>query len=68
MAGTISNVVKQFKRDWTSQLEPSAILVACREAGHEFRDRFLSPVVTIQCFLVQILNGNTACSHLRHLG
>jgi hypothetical protein len=67
MAGTISNVVKQFKRDWTSQLEPSAILAACQEAGHEFRDRVLSPVVTIQCFFVQILNGNTACTHLRHL-
>lgn len=27
----------------------------------------LDPVVTVQLFFVQILHGNTACTHLRHL-
>ena len=67
MTATITDVVRQFKRDWTSQLEPSAIAEACREAGHVWRERVLTPVVTLQLFFVQILHGNTACSHLRHL-
>ena len=67
MTGTIADVVKQFKNDWTSFLEPAAIRSACREAGHHWRERLLDPVVTLQLFLVQILHGNTACTHLRHL-
>ena len=31
------------------------------------RDRVLTPVTTTFLFLKQILHGNTACSHLRHL-
>ncbi len=67
MTGIITDVVKQFKQDWTSRIEPHAILAACREAGYTWRDRVLGPVITIQAFLVQILHGNTACTHLRHL-
>ena len=67
MTGTITNVVKQFKNDWTSLLEPAAIRSACRAVGYRWRERLLDPVVTLQLFLVQILHGNTACTHLRHL-
>jgi hypothetical protein len=67
MTATITDVVRQFKRDWTSQLEPSAITQACREVGHVWRERVLTPIVTMQLFFVQVLHGNTACSHLRHL-
>ena len=67
MTGIITDVVKQFKQDWTSRIEPDAILAACREAGYTWRDRVLGPVITIQAFFVQVLHGNTACTHLRHL-
>jgi hypothetical protein len=67
MTATITQVVKQFQQDWTSQLEPDAILTACRGAAHQWRERLLDPVTTIQLFFVQILHGNTACTHLRHL-
>ena len=67
MTVNITDVVRQFKRDWTSGLEPTAIADACRDAGHVWRERVLTPVVTLQLFFVQILYGNTACSHLRHL-
>jgi len=67
MTGTITDVVQQFKNDWTSLLEPAAIQSACRAIGYRWRERLLDPVVTLQLFLVQILHGNTACSHLRHL-
>lgn len=67
MTLTITEVVKQFKQDWTTQLEPDAILAACRRVGYKWRERCLSPVVTMHFFFVQILHGNTACTHLRHL-
>ncbi len=67
MVPSIAEVVRQFKQNWTSQLEPQAIENACREAGLTWRDRLLNPVVTMQLFFLQILNGNTACNHLRHL-
>ena len=67
MTATITQVVKQFQQDWTGQLEPEAILAACRGVAYRWRERTLDPVTTIQVFFVQMLHGNTACTHLRHL-
>jgi hypothetical protein len=67
MTATVTHVVKQFQQDWTGQLEPEAIWRACQDIGYQWRHRLLDPVVTIQLFFVQILHGNTACTHLRHL-
>jgi Transposase DDE domain len=67
MTATLTQVVKQFQQDWTSQLEPEAILTACRDVAYRWRERTLDPVTTIELFCVQILHGNTACTHLRHL-
>src|SRR5262249_4001096 len=67
MTATLTHVVKQFQQDWTSQLEPEAILTACRGAAYRWRERTLNPVTTTQWFFVQMLHGNTACAHLRHL-
>ena len=43
------------------------VLTACRAAGHVWRDGTLNPLATITLFLIQVLHGNTACEHLRHL-
>jgi len=67
MTATVTQVVKQFQQDWTGQLEPDAILTSCRGVAYRWRERTLDPVTTIQLFFVQILHGNTACTHLRHL-
>ena len=67
MTATLTQVVKQFQQDWTGQLEPDAILRACRDVAYRWRERMLDPVTTSQLFFVQILHGNTACTHLRHL-
>ncbi len=67
MTVTITQVVKQFQQDWTNQLAPEAIRTACRGVAYRWRERTLDPVTTIQLFFVQILHGNTACTHLRHL-
>lgn len=65
--GNISLLVAGFKQNWARHLEPMAIEDACREAGHAWRNRVLSPVHTFQVFLLQVLHGNTACQHLPHL-
>jgi hypothetical protein len=39
-----------------------------REAGHRWRERTLTPAMTIWFFALQILNGNCAINALRHLG
>jgi Transposase DDE domain len=67
MPATVTQVVNQFQQDWTRQLEPDAIRRACHDLASQWRQRLLDPVVTMQRFFVQMLHGNTACTHLRHL-
>jgi hypothetical protein len=68
MVPRITAVLTRLKTDWATQLQPDAIMAACQEAGYtSWRERVLTPVTTIQLFLLQILHGNTACSHLPHL-
>jgi hypothetical protein len=68
MVASVTAVLSRFKAEWATQLQPEAIIGACEEVGYtSWRDRVLTPVTTIQLFLLQILHGNTACSHLPHL-
>lgn len=67
MPTTLTHVVKQFQQEWTTQLEPAAIVTACQAVGYTWRERCLDPVTTTQLFCVQVLHGNTACTHLPHL-
>jgi len=67
MPATLTQVVKQFQQDWTGQLEPEALLTACRGIASRWRERTLDPVTTIPLVFVQMLPGHTACTHLRHL-
>ena len=62
MFGSIARIVGQFKRSWSQELDDDAILAACREAGHRWRERELGPVATVKLFLLQILHGNAACN------
>jgi Transposase DDE domain len=65
--GNISRIVTQFKQSWSSELDEDAIVQACREAGHTWRERQLGPVTTIKMFLLQILFGNVACDYVPRL-
>src|SRR5918999_6555857 len=68
MVPRISAILQQLTGEWAALLQPEAILAVCGEIGYTgWRDRVLTPVTTIQLFLLQILQGNTACSHLPHL-
>jgi hypothetical protein len=39
----------------------------CASCGHRWRDRLLTPLVTLRLFLLQILHGNASIAHLRQL-
>lgn len=64
---SVSSVLQRIKSDLSPYLPEASIVDACRQAGHEWRQRVLGPVETIHLFIVQVLNFNTAMTHLRHL-
>ena len=67
MVPRLTAVLTRLQTEWATPLEPDAILTACQEAGDpSWRDRMLTPVTTIQLFLLQILHGTTACRHVPH--
>jgi hypothetical protein len=67
MVASVTAVLSRFKTAWAPQWQPAAIIGACEEAGYtSWRARVLTPVTTIQLFLLQMLHGNTACTHLPH--
>jgi hypothetical protein len=68
MVPNITTILQRFTGEWAMLLQPEAILTVCQEIGYTaWRDRVLTPVTTMQLFLQQILQGNTACRHLPHL-
>lgn len=67
MFANMAQIVGQFKQSWSRELEDDAIVRACQEAGHTWRERELGPVATVKMFLLQILFGNVACDYVPHL-
>jgi hypothetical protein len=68
MVPNVTAILQRFTTEWTALVQPDATLAACSEVGDTaWRDRVLTPVTTIQLFLLPILHGNTACSHLPHV-
>ena len=64
---TVSRALGRIKQDLQPFVCDQDILTACEQTGHRWRKRLLDPVVTVHLFILQILNCNTALSHLRHL-
>jgi hypothetical protein len=67
MVRMIMEALKHIQAELAHRLDATTILALCREVGHQWRPRVLDPVTTVHLFLLQILHGNTACSHLPHL-
>jgi hypothetical protein len=68
MIPNLTMILQRFTGEWAMLLQPETILTVCREIGYTtWRNRALTPVTTMQLFLLQVLHGNTACSHLPHL-
>jgi Transposase DDE domain len=64
---SITHALRRIKEDLAAHLSPLFIEQFCRQVGHAWRDRVLDPVTTIHLFILQILNRNTACSHVPRL-
>jgi Transposase DDE domain len=67
MFGNIADALRQIKSDVAHAFEPALIVRLCQQVGHSWRQRELDPVTTVRGFLLQVLHGNTACSHVPHL-
>ncbi len=67
MVTSILRALAQIKADVAVHLQATMIEQLCRELGHTWRDRVLTPVVTVHAFLLQVLHGNTACDEVPHL-
>lgn len=64
---TMPQALANVKDYFTTYVPDTLILHACTDADHQWRQRQLGPVITTYLFLQQVLHGNTACTHLRHL-
>jgi hypothetical protein len=64
---TMAQRVVQIKSHLPTYITPHQILMACRHASHEWRQRVLGPVLTVYALLLQVLHGNTAMTHLPRL-
>ncbi len=67
MSGSIEQAVMQIKHDVSKAFDAAAIVALCQSIGYSWRTRQFDPVATIQGFLLQVLHGNTACSHAPRL-
>jgi hypothetical protein len=68
MPPRIVPILDRLRQDQSELLTPAAIEGACRQEGYTWRRRLLDPVVTIYLFLLQVLHGNTACTHVVQFG
>ena len=68
MARSIAAALRQIKSDLARFLSPELIRRACETIGYDWRERILDPVTTVHLFVLQILNGNAACSQTPRLG
>jgi hypothetical protein len=68
MARSILAAVQQIKSEVAQFLSHELIREVCATTGHIWRERVLDPVTTVHLFVLQILHGNTACSHVPRLG
>jgi Transposase DDE domain len=61
----ISTILSQLRQDLAARLGDDVILAACRAAGHTWSDScLLTPAAIIHWFLIQVLHGNTALTHV----
>jgi hypothetical protein len=68
MPPRIIPILGRLRQDISACLSKETIEDACRQAKHSWRKRILDPTTTIYVFLLQVLHGNTACTHVVHFG
>lgn len=63
----IAGAVSLIKADFGGIFERQGLKRICQQSGCKWRERILPPARTVELLLIQILYGNTAISHLRHI-
>jgi hypothetical protein len=63
----LPRVLEQIRHNLAHDLQADTVLAAFRDAGLRWRNRVLDPLTTLRLFVLQILNGNIAINHRRHL-
>jgi hypothetical protein len=64
---TILPALRQVREDLAGFLERKEVERICRELEYTWRERQLDPYTTLHLFILQIVNLNTAMTHLPHL-
>ena len=64
---TILPALRQVREDLAGLLDRNEIKRICRELEYEWRERQLDPYTTLHPFILQVVNRNTAMTHLPHL-
>lgn len=64
---TILPALRQVREDLVGLLARSHVERVCLEIGHPWRGRQLDPYATLHLFILQVVNRNTAMTHLPHL-
>ena len=64
---TILPALRQVREDLVALLDRKTVEQLCRELEYLWRDRQLDPYTTLHLFILQVLNRNTAMTHLPHL-
>ena len=68
MPPRIIPILGRLRQDIAATISRETIEQGCREVKHPWRKRVLDPATTVWLFLLQVLHGNTACSHVVHFG
>jgi Transposase DDE domain len=68
MPPRIIPILNRLRQDIAAGLAKETIEQACHQSNYSWRRRILDPATTIYLFLLQILHGNTACTHVVHFG
>jgi len=65
MRQRIDTALRRLKQDLNPHLDETAVNVLCKELDHRWRrDALLTPFTTILWFVIQVLHGNTALTHI----
>jgi hypothetical protein len=59
--------LRQVREDLVRILDRDTVERLCKELGYHWRGRRLDPWTTLHLFILQVLNHNTAMTHLPHL-
>jgi hypothetical protein len=57
MARSITAALQQIKEQLDVHVTPADIHAACRAGGHVWRERVLSPLLTVRALLLQIVHA-----------